>query len=176
MEKLIWHPAKLPEGIEPNRVHAVLVTSDGRVFLRYKNGEVRKVTGGHIEPGDINIAAALEREVLEEIHCKIDRHDYLGYVEYFNDEENLHEYWVREVARIAEILPAAPDPDREDDWTYGRTLAPMDFARTEKVVPEIFAPAMAEILEAAYRTATENKYFTEPVSNEVEVLNEEIKY
>lgn len=38
---------QLPENDHFDRVHAVLVTHDGRILLRYKNGEAR-ITGGHI--------------------------------------------------------------------------------------------------------------------------------
>lgn len=173
MEKVVWHTEALPEGVKPDRVHAVLVTKDGRVFLRYKNHEVRKVTGGHIDPDDTSIESALARELLEEINCKIDRQNYLGYLEYTNDEDGVHEIWARMVARISEILPAQADIDRDDGMVYGRVLAPLDFARAEEVKQDLYATTMSEVLDYAYRTAQEKGYFTEPLSQEKEILNEE---
>lgn len=174
MKKVILHLELLPEDEKVDRVHAALVTDDGRVFLRYKNGEVRKVTGGHIDPEDISIQAALERELLEEINCKIDKCDYLGYLEYIDEDKGLREIWVRMVARIAEIMPAKPDPDREDEWIYGRTLATPDFAKKEPVVQEIFVRPMAEILDRALEVAEEKGYFTKPFNTETEIINEEV--
>ena len=63
MEKFIWHEENLPKGRKPERVHAVLVTKDGRMLLRYKNGSPLKVTGGHIDPEDIDMCSAVAREV-----------------------------------------------------------------------------------------------------------------
>lgn len=173
MERIIWHAEALPEGVKPERVHAVLVTKDGRVFLRYKNHEVRKVTGGHIDPDDTNMETALVRELLEEINCKIDRQDYLGYLEYINDENGEHEIWARMVARIAEILPAKADVDRDDGMIYGRVLAPLEFAKAEEVKQDLYAATMGEVLERAYKTAQEKGYFIEPINQEKEILNEE---
>jgi len=173
MEKVIWHAGALPEGVKLDRVHAVLVTKDGRVFLRYKNHEVRKVTGGHIDPGDANMESALTRELLEEINCKIDRQDYLGYLEYTNDENGVHEIWARMVARISEILPAQADVDRDDRMVYGRVLAPLDFAKAEEVKQNLYVATMKEVLDCAYKTAQEKGYFTEPISQVKETLNEE---
>lgn len=173
MEKFILHLGVWPEDQKVERVHAVLVTADGRILLRYKNGAVRKVTGGHIDPEDKDMQIALKREVLEELNCKIDRCDYLGYLEYINEVEGVHENWARMVARVSEIGPAKPDPDRESEWIYGRTLATPEFARKEPVEPESFVQPMAELLEYALKVAQEQGYFTEPTSSQNEVINEE---
>lgn len=174
MEKFILHLEPLPEGQKVDRVHAVLVTDDERVFLRYKDHRVRKVTGGHIDPGDADTKAALERELLEEINCKIDKCDYIGYLEYINEEEDAHEIWARMVARVSEIGLAKPDPDRDDEWTYGRMLATPEFAREEPVLPENFVRPMAELLEKALEIAKENNYFTKSANKQNEVINEEV--
>ena len=71
---------KMPEEGEFKRVHAVLVIDDGRILLRYKNGEAR-TTGGRIEVGDRSLEETLRRELREEINCEIDRCEYLGYLE-----------------------------------------------------------------------------------------------
>ncbi len=169
---MIWRAEPLPEGVKPTRVHAVLVTKDGRVFLRYKGGNVRKVTGGHIDPGDKDAEAALRRELLEEINCKVDCCDYLGYIEYINDDER--EYWVRMVARLSEILPAQPDPDRAEKWIYGRALMLPEAAEEVVVEDDDFREIMAQIMQAALRTAKEKGYFTEPINTETEILNQEV--
>ncbi len=173
MEKFIWHEENLPKGRKPERVHAVLVTKDGRMLLRYKNGSPLKVTGGHIDPEDIDMCSAVAREVLEEIDCKIDKCDFIGYLEYINEAENAHEIWARMVARVTEILPAQPDPACKDIWTYGRVLEPIEKAREEEVVPAELTEAMRGVLDAAIRAAQEKGYFEGAMNTQTEVLNVE---
>lgn len=165
---------QIPKDGEFQRAHAVLVTKDGRVLLRYKNGEVRPTTGGHVDTGDENLEATLRREVLEEINCKIERCNYLGYLETMNDEFGSHENWARYVALISEIMPAKPDPDREDNWIYGRVLVPLEKAleETDKSAP---LGNTVELVEYAYRIAEKCGYFSEAKNEHAEVLNEESK-
>lgn len=163
-----------PENEKFQRVHAVLVTRDGRVLLRYKNGEAR-VTGGRIDPGDKDLVAALKREILEEINCEIDKCDYVGYVEVRKmkggiEAKEEREYWARMVARVAKILPAKADPDRENQWIYGRKLVPLDEMVQE--MAETF-PTNRELLPAAIKIAREKNYFDLPKVDKVEVLNPE---
>lgn len=68
-ESYILHLGGDPGGQTFSRVHAVLVTDDGRVLLRYKNGDPR-ITGGRINETDENLEAALKREIAEEISCE----------------------------------------------------------------------------------------------------------
>lgn len=166
MKQLTWHAGPLPDGREFARVHAVLVVADGRLLLRYKNGEPR-VTGGHIDSEDVDLEAAVRREVLEEINCQIDRCDYFGYVE-FQNEAGEHELWARVVARVSEIGTAQPDPDRPGEWIYGRSLMPLVEAHRE--MDEVF-PTNREVLTLAWQVADEQGYFTEPRSEKIEVLN-----
>ncbi len=165
---MTWHAVPLPAGREFTRVHAVLVTADGRVLLRYKNGEPR-VTGGHVDPEDADLGAAVRREVLEEINCRIDRCDYLGYVELQNKVGEL-ELWARVVARVSEIGPVQPDPDRPGAWIYGRTLAPL--AEAHREMDEVF-PTNREVLTLAWQVADAQGYFTKPHSERIEILNRE---
>lgn len=179
--KFVWHEAEQPEGREFTRVHAVLVMPDGRVLVRYKNGEAR-ITGGRIDPEDVDMESALKREVLEEINCVVDKCDYLGYLEvekrdYYGgigielDDMEGTENWARMVARVTEIGEPQPDPDRED-WTYGRVLAPAEMAREE--LAKWQNSNMDKVFDAAMRVAQEKGYFTESKSWEYEVLNEEM--
>lgn len=164
---------KMPEDEKFQRVHAVLVTTDERVLLRYKNGEAR-ITGGRIDPGDVDLEAALRREVSEEINCEIDRIEYLGYLEaeIKKDDELVKENWARMVARVSKILPPEADPDREGNWIYGRTLAPVEIAKEEL---EKSAPMgnTDKLVDYALKIAREKEYFTELPSREYEVLNAE---
>lgn len=157
---------KTPENGEFNRVHAVLLTTDGRVLLRYKNGEPR-ITGGRLDVTDQSLEAALRREILEELNCEIDRCEYLGYIK--TEDGN----WARMVARVSKILPPKPDPDREGNWIYGRVLAPRDIATEELSKVPTFGANNVKLLDAAYKVARENGYFTELPSSEYETLNVE---
>lgn len=174
---------KMPGDEKFSRVHAILLTKDGRVLLRYKNGEPR-VTGGRFEEGE-DMVEALKREVREEINCVIDKCDYLGYIEvekreYYDsigvevEDKDGKEAWARMVARISEILPAEADPDREGNWVYGRTLAPREVATEELGKVEIFGQNNVKLLNEAYKVAREQEYFTELPSTEYEVLNVEV--
>lgn len=182
-EKYKLRLKKTPEG-EFNRVHAILVTKDGRVLLRYKNGEPR-ITGGRIDAGE-DLVAALKREVLEELNCEIDLCDYLGYLEvnkkeYYDsinvqvDDNDGDMYWARMVARVSKILPPKADPDRDNNWIYGRVLAPREIATAEMEKVPIFGANNLRILNEAYKVAREKNYFTELPSKEYETLNVESK-
>lgn len=163
---------QLPENDHFDRVHAVLVTHDGRILLRYKNGEAR-ITGGHIDPEDANMIAALKRELLEEINCEIDKCDYLGYLEATCEETGKREIWGRMVARVSQILPPKSDPDRAEKWVYGRTLAPAEIAKME-LVKSMPMGDTEKLVDAALKVARKNLYFTEEPNLEYEVLNVEL--
>ena len=128
------------------------------------------MTGGHIEPTDEDWQAALRREALEETSVEIDRIDYLGYLEVTTPD--LHEYWLRAVARVKKILPATPDPDRDGNWIYGRRLVSLETATIEyeKSMP---AGDTRKIVELAVQTAREKGYFTMSYSDIDEVINPE---
>lgn len=173
---------KRPEDGKFSRVHAILLTKDGRVLLRYKNGEPR-VTGGRFEEGE-DMVAALKREIQEEINCVIDKCDYLGYIEverraYYEsigvevENKDGKEAWARMVARVTEILPAEADPDWVGNWIYGRALAPREIATEELGRVEIFGKNNVRLLDEAYKVAREREYFIELPNTEYEVLNVE---
>lgn len=171
--KLFLH--KTPENKNFERVHAILLTPDGRILLRYKNGEPR-VTGGRINADDKSLEAALRREIREEINCEIDRCDYLGYIEAFINEDadstkTVHENWARMVVRISKIGQPKPDPDRDKHWIYGRTLVPFENAKNEMGVVSKFGQNNLRVLDAAFETARRENYFTEPYNSETEILN-----
>ena len=174
MEEYKLFLKKTPKDGKFQRVHAVLVVQDGRILLRYKNGEAR-ITGGRIDASDENLEAALRREVLEEINCEIDKIEYLGYLEaeIKKDDELVKENWARMVARVSKILPPKADPDREGNWVYGRTLAPREIATEELAKAPKFGNNNIKILNAAYEVAREKEYFTELPNEEYEVLNVE---
>ncbi len=174
MEEYKLFLKKTPKDGKFQRVHAVLVVQDGRILLRYKNGEAR-ITGGRIDASDDDLEAALRREVLEEINCEIDKIEYLGYLEaeIKKDDELVKENWARMVARVSKILPPKADPDREGNWVYGRTLAPREIATEELAKAPKFGNNNIKILNAAYEVAREKEYFTELPNEEYEVLNVE---
>lgn len=167
-----FYKAEVPQDVEFTRVHAMLVTGDRRVLLRVKNGEAR-VTGGHIEAGDRDVTEALRREIREELNVEFDKCDYLGYMEMTDDETGEHEVFARMVARVTQILPPMPDPDRAGNWIYGRVLAPPEIARVELMKNPMFAHANDEVLTYALEVARQNNYWTELPNLEYEVLNPE---
>ncbi len=168
MIKYIFHPDYLPEE-EFSRVHALLVTGDERILMRVKNGEPR-ITGGHIDPDDVDMYAALGREVLEEINCEIDRVTYVGYLEMIDEDTGEHEFWARMIALVSKILPPRADPDREEEWIYGRILAPIEVATEE--LAQAF-PTNREFVKEALKVAREQDFWTDLPSEEYEVLNTE---
>lgn len=161
---------RLPDSVF-KRVHAILVMPDGRVLIRRKHGEAR-ITGGHIEQGDNGIYNALKREVLEELNCVVDRVEYVGYINYSNFKTGEHEKQARMVARVAEILPAKADPDRTNNWIYGRELLPPELAKNE-IVNSAPAGNTAELFDACMEVATENGFFDQPKNMKAEIINSE---
>ena len=169
MVRYTFYPEIVPDDLEVTQVHAVLLTRDGRVLLRYKNNEARLV-GGKPEKIDDNLEATLRREVLEEANCEVDTIDYIGYQKVTGDGEVPYAQ-VRMVARISKIGPALPDLDRSGNWIYGRVLAPVEIARQELI--KSFGEIGDKILKYALKTAREKAYFTELPSHEYETLNVE---
>lgn len=161
---------KLPEG-DFSRVHALLVMPDGRVLARRKRGEAR-ITGGHIGPGDTSLEDALRRELLEELNCEVDKIAYVGYVIYENLDTGEVENLARMVARVSKILPARPDPDRENNWIYGRELLPQEFAK-EQIVASAMSGNTAELFDACIVTAEANNFFDQPKNSNTEIINDE---
>lgn len=159
---------EVPDFTKVDRAHAVLLTRDGRVLMRVKNGEVR-LTGGRVDDGDRNYAEVLRREVSEEINCKIDKCAYLGCMRMMVDKKE--ELWLRAVARVSEIGEPRPDPDRDNDWVYGRMLAPRCVAMEAMNEASMFATTNEQWLNMAYDIAEREKYFDGPLSDEIEVLN-----
>lgn len=163
-----FYAEKMTGNLEVKQVHAVLLTYDGRVLLRYKNGEARLV-GGRPESNDVDWEDTLRREALEEANCEIDKTDYIGYQKVSGDGEPYAQ--VRMVARINKIGPALPDPDRLGNWVYGRVLAPYEIAQQELI--KSFGKIGSEVLKYALKVAHEKEYFTELPSQEYETLNVE---
>ncbi len=161
-----------PEHGDFSRIHAILLTDDQRMLLRYKNGEAR-ITGGRIDAGDKDLVTALKRELREEINCEIDKCDYLGYLEAIEPESGDVEYWARMVARVSKIGMPKPDPDRARNWIYGRALVPREQATLELAQASKFAKTNLELIDLAYRVAAEKHYFTEKANNTSETLNPE---
>lgn len=165
----IWRPDERLDFGEYSRVHAFLVTPDGRALLRYKNGEAR-VTGGRIDADDRNLEEALKRELKEEINVEVDRIDYLGYVEVCDRQSKICDKWARMVARVREIGEPKPDPDRKNNWVYGRTLAPVEVAHREM---DTTFPTNRGVLDKALAVAAEKGYFTKSKIAQTQILNME---
>lgn len=167
--KYISHFGQFPKAEKFDRVHAVIVTRDGRILLRIKDGSIRGTTGGHIDVADSDVESALRREIREEINCEIDLWDYIGYLEVIEPDGH-REIWARVVARLAEVLPPKADPDRAGAWVYGRVLAPAQIALDEATKD---FPLNQEQIQVALEVAREKAYFTELPNSEYEVLNTE---
>ena len=169
MTQYIWHNEAIPSDLRINQVHAVLVTDDGRILLRIKNNSYR-LTGGHPEPEDQNADATIHREALEEADVEVDKIDYIGYQEVFDDDGN-HYAQMRVVARVSKINPATPDPDRRGRWIYGRALVTPDSAREQLPFGELNQP----LIDNAIKVAQQNRYFTKPINTAYELINREDK-
>lgn len=89
-ERYIWHEEDFPATEEISQIQAVLLTADGRVLTRIKNGEAR-LSGGRPEIEDTDIEETLRREVLEEANAEIDKIAYLGYQEAVSDWDDEEE-------------------------------------------------------------------------------------
>lgn len=168
MVKYIWHEDEaVPSNLENRQVHGVLLTSDGRILLRIKDGEPRLTTGGRPNPEDASPEETLKREVLEEINCKISQLYYIGYQTVVEDNGDTYAQ-IRYVALIDEIGAAQPDTDHQN-WTYGRILeAPAKAAK-------IFSSGgLDAILNTALHIANKRRLcsFTE---EKTEIINDEIK-
>lgn len=172
MEEYKLYLGEYPESRTFDRVHAMLMTSDGRVLLRYKEGEPR-VTGGRIDSGDQDLESALKREVQEELNCKIDKCDYLGYIAATDAQTYERENWARMVARASKIGTPMPDPDRAGNWIYGRELVTPEIARERLARIEVFGDNNVQVLDAALKVAREKHYFSEPQNEHCEVINVE---
>lgn len=164
--KYIWYEQTVPDGMEARQVHGVLLTHDGRVLIRIKNGQAR-LTGGHPEPGE-SWSDTLDREALEESSVVCGEMAYLGY----QVPESEDYAQVRLVATIEEILPAQPDPDRSNNWIYGRELVPI--AEAQKRLEASFGENGGRMLDLAVKIAEGHGWFTFK-NSELEVLNSESK-
>lgn len=173
-ERYVWHEEDFPAEQEISQIQAVLLTADGRVLTRIKNGEAR-LSGGRPEIEDTDIEETLRREVLEEANAEIDKITYLGYQEAISDWDGEEEIVLqsRMVALVTEILPAQPDPDSNGTWTYGRELLPR--AEASRAYEKSFGEIGKILIELAYARAEELGYFTETTNNTAEVINPEIR-
>ena len=166
MVEYIWRGGEeVPMHLDIRQVHGILMTPEGRILLRIKNGSYR-LTGGHPEPEDANEEATLIRESLEEADCEISHIHYLGYQEVQGDGEPYAQ--VRMVALIDKINPATPDPDRTRNWIYGRIL--VSPGEAIRILP--FGDINEKLVNAAVAVAREQKLCD--FSNlETELINEE---
>lgn len=173
-EKYIWHEEDFPAEGEVAQIQAVLMTADGRVLVRIKNGEAR-LSGGTPEIEDTDLEETLRREVLEEASAEIDKIAYLGHQEAIRDWDDEEEVALqsRMVALVTEILPAQPDPDSNGTWTYGRELLPR--AEAISAYEKSFGEIGRILIDLAYARAEELGYFMETLSDKVEVINPEVR-
>lgn len=108
-------------------VRAVLV-ADGRVLLAHKPGAAHTfLPGGHIEPGE-SAAAALRRELQEELGLAASVGRFLGAVEHaWTEGEGGHEvnllFLVRADGLPADRPPASREPHIEFLWQAADALA-----------------------------------------------------
>lgn len=173
-ERYVWHEEDFPTEGEIAQIQAVLLTKDGRVLTRIKNGEAR-LSGGRPELEDTSLEETLRREVLEEANAEIDQIAYLGYQEAISEWDGEEEIALqsRMVARVTEILPAQPDPDSDGTWTYGRELLPR--AQATLAYEESFGEIGRILIDLAYARAEELGYFTETLSEVAETINPEVR-
>lgn len=164
--KYTWYEQSLPDGMVVKQVHGVLLTRDRRILVRFKNGEAR-LTGGRPEDGE-TWNDTLYREALEESNARCGEMEYLGYQ--VPEGENYAQ--VRLVALIDEIMSAQPDPDRDNNWIYGRELMTIEDARISLTAS--FGEIGEKLVDKAVAIAENKSWFTH-VNGLSEVLNLESK-
>jgi 8-oxo-dGTP diphosphatase len=110
MAAITWHEEAVPTGMSTTQVYGILFAPDGRVMVIEDRGRLG-LPGGKPESIDIDAAATLARECMEEATVSIADPVYLGYQRIDETDGTPPYAQTRYAARITEIHPPLPDPD-----------------------------------------------------------------
>ncbi|MBR0134211.1 NUDIX domain-containing protein [Candidatus Saccharibacteria bacterium] len=119
MVEYIWHEGPVPKNMRVTQVAGILFNDKNEILLRKDKNGVYGLAGGHPE-GNETREETLHREVDEEVNCKIDELQYLGYQAVHGDGEPYAQ--LRYSAHVAEFGSSRPDPD--NGQTYERIYVP----------------------------------------------------
>ena len=143
------------------RVRAVLVTPAGRLLLIRRTWPGASpywvFPGGHVEPEDPDLHAALIREVLEETGG---RPRIAGLLRVLADERGRQYFYLAEIESWSESGRTGPEFDDPDRGEY----------RLEEIAPtpealaaiDLLPEAIAELLRGAFESGTELSTFLVP--------------
>ncbi|MEO7196371.1 MAG: NUDIX domain-containing protein [Pseudonocardiaceae bacterium] len=104
----LWCPIPVPEGVPVIQVYGWLVDDAGRVLVQ-DTGDQFNLPGGSPEPIDVDLAATVVREAMEESQVTVTDVVYLGYEQVLR--LGRPQALVRMVGRIDEFHPRQPDTD-----------------------------------------------------------------
>jgi 8-oxo-dGTP pyrophosphatase MutT (NUDIX family) len=143
----------VPAGLPVTQVYGFCFDNDGRVLVIADHARMLyELPGGKPELGETN-EETLRREVTEEAQTHLGDINFIGYQmvegdDYLKDSQPYAQ--VRAIARIKEVLPAAPDP--ATGLTFRRFLCP---ARSALALLGWDGPSAAMQVDAAIRGARE---------------------
>ncbi|MPZ79683.1 MAG: NUDIX hydrolase [Actinophytocola sp.] len=103
-----WCPRPVPAGMPVVQVYGWLLDKAGRVLVQ-DTGDGFNLPGGSPEPVDVDMAATVVREAMEESQVTVVDVVYLGYEQV--ERAGVPQALVRTVGRIGEFRPRHPDPD-----------------------------------------------------------------
>ena len=103
-----WCPRPVPAGMPVVQVYGWLLDQAGRVLVQ-DTGDGFNLPGGSPEPVDVDMAATVAREAMEESQVTVVDVVYLGYEQV--ERAGVPRALVRTVGRIGEFRPRHPDPD-----------------------------------------------------------------
>lgn len=133
------------------RVRAVLVDDEGRlvVFRRIRPGREPYYTtpGGGVEPGDTTLAAALRRELDEELRAEITEPVSLLAIDRVHDNGKHNRHLIF-AARLVTMHPAEKyGPEFSDPTRGAYELARIPFTRAGIAAANLRPPQLKEYLE-----------------------------
>lgn len=103
----MWCPRPVPEGLPVIQVYGWLVDDAGRVLVQ-DTGDRFNLPGGSPEPIDVDLAATVVREAMEESQVTVTDVVYLGYEQV--QRAGRPQALVRTVGRIGEFRPRWAGP------------------------------------------------------------------
>ncbi len=144
MVEYIWHEGPVPKGMRVTQVAGILFNDEGKVLVKKDADGIYGLAGGTPEAGETR-EETLHREVDEEVNCKIDNLQYIGYQVVKGDGKPYAQ--LRYIAHVTYFGPNRPDLD--NGKIYERSFVPAEDANKHLK----YGKTGDEIIEAAVRVA-----------------------